>query len=144
MKIQVWHAVVSHTLAIKLIFMCSKTVHCECIYAAPPGGCYDIQVVSTTDSTINVMWRKPNFTGRADYYYNVYYSNPNSAGAFILHNKCPYVDVGGLVEYSVTTLLPQTNYAVRVTVHNGVSDQDLENIHLRTCEVTASTTDGCK
>ncbi len=43
--------------------------------------------------------------------------------------------------YTVTGLVPFTSYIVRVTTHNGVSDQD-PNTHLRMCEVSNMTVEG--
>ena len=74
----------------------------------------------------------------------MYHSNPSITGAFILHNMCPFVNQDTIVEYTVKDLLPQTNYTLRVVVGNGVSNQVSEDRHLRTCEVTTSTTDGSK
>ena len=52
------------------------------------------------------------------------------------------VDDGSTVTYDVMGLLPVTMYSVWVTTHNGVSDQDPQNDHLRRCEASAETTEG--
>ena len=43
------------------------------------------------------------------------------------------------VSYTLTGLDPFTSYTIRVTVHNGVSDQDAAGKVNRQCEVTTTT-----
>ena len=45
------------------------------------------------------------------------------------------------MQYSVSGLRPLTNYTIRVTVHNGVSDQDPGGEQRRRCEVSGVTGD---
>ena len=45
------------------------------------------------------------------------------------------------MQYSVSGLRPLTNYTIRVTVHNGVSDQDPGGEQRRWCEVSGVTGD---
>ena len=45
------------------------------------------------------------------------------------------------MQYSVSGLRPLTNYTIRVTVHNGVSDQDPGGEQGRRCEVSGVTGD---
>ena len=51
--------------------------------------------------------------------------NPSHEVAyFIQHNSNPFIQDSPLVQYSLSGLRPLANYTIRVTVHNGVSDQD--------------------
>ena len=95
----------------------------------------------TRNNTITILWEKPLLTGRPDYYYNVYYSDPDLPGSFILHNLNPLVKSFPLVSYSVSGLRPMTSYTVRVSVLNGVSGQDPDGEEDRRCEVTTTTGD---
>ena len=95
----------------------------------------------TRNNTITVRWMSPLITGRDDYFYNIYYSNPDSPGEFKQHNLNPFIRKYSLLQYSVSGLRPQTNYTIKVTVNNGVSDQDLGGEEERKCEVSATTGD---
>ena len=95
----------------------------------------------TRANTIAVMWERPSITGRDDYYYNIHYSDPDSPGDFIQHNPNPLITTSPLVRYSVSGLRPQTRYTIRLSVLNGVSEQDLAGEAGRRCEVIATTGD---
>ena len=112
-------------------------------FAGPPSACRNLQVIEsrTRANTITVMWKRPLTTGRDDYYYNVHHSNPDLQGSFLLHNINPFIKTSPLVRYSVSGLRPLTNYTIRVSVLNGVSDQDTSGEEGRRCEVTAITGD---
>ena len=53
------------------------------------------------------------------------------------------IDSRNRVAYTVSGLRPFTSYQMKVTTHNGVSDQD-PNSHLRQCLVNATTGEPCK
>ena len=112
-------------------------------FAGPPSVCRNLQVIEsrTRANTITVMWERPLITGRDDYYYNVHHSNPDLQGSFLLHNINPFIKTSPLVRYSVSGLRPLTNYTIRVSVLNGVSDQDIAGEEGRRCEVSAITGD---
>ena len=112
-------------------------------FSGPPSACRNLQVIEsrTRANTITVMWERPLTTGRDDYYYNVHHSNPDLQGSFLLHNINPFIKTSPLVRYSVSGLRPLTNYTIRVSVLNGVSDQDTAGEEGRRCEVTAITGD---
>ena len=97
-------------------------------------------VDSRTDTTVVVTWRRPTVTGRPDYFYRVEVSDPERVNAFNEHNSNL---VNGNIQptYSVSPLVPHTSYVIRVSVHNGVSDQDPDG-HLRICEVVVMTLEG--
>ena len=109
----------------------------------PPSACRNLLVIEsrTRANTITVMWERPLITGRDDYYYNIYHSNPDLQGSFFLHNINPLITTSPLVRYSVSGLRPLTNYTIRVSVLNAVSDQDTAGEEGRRCEVTAMTGD---
>ncbi len=90
-------------------------------------------MISRTD-TIIIRWSRPAITGRNDFFYRVLHSDPDNIGEFITENA-NFRDDSSVVTYTVTGLVPLTPYKVRVTTHNGVSDQD-PNTHLRMCEVS--------
>ena len=85
-----------------------------------------------------MRWNRPVITGREDYYYNIYHSNPDLPGNYTKFNTNPYISASSILQYTVSGLRPLTNYTIRVTVHNGVSDQDLAGEEKRWCEVTAT------
>ena len=109
----------------------------------PPSACRNLKVNSerTRANSIRIEWEYPLITGRDDYYYNVHYSDPDQPGTFIRHNVNPLVKTSPLVGYSVSGLRPLTTYIIRVTVLNGVSEQDTEGEEGRRCEVSATTGD---
>ena len=98
-------------------------------------------MISRTSTAITVSWTQPTTTGRPDFFYRVQHSDPNNVGQFIRVND-NLRDHGNEVTYAVSELVPFTNYIVRVTTHNGVSDQDPDS-HLRQCQVTSMTREGC-
>ena len=109
-----------------------------------PSACHNLQVIEsrTRANTITVMWERPLITGRDDFYYNIHHSNPDLQGSFLLHNINPFIKTSPLVRYSVSGLRPLTNYTIRVSVLNAVSDQDTAaGEEGRRCEVSAITGD---
>ena len=46
--------------------------------------------------------------------------------------------------FTVESLQPDTTYSITVSVHNGVSDQDSENVRNRECMIVAKTMQGSK
>ena len=111
----------------------------KCI-TAPPSACRNLAVSdSSTHNKITVTWNGPSTTGRTDFYYNIYYSSPEDEGKFTQHNRHRYFMSLYTVSYTLTGLDPFTSYTIRVTVHNGVSDQDAAGKVNRQCEVTTTT-----
>ena len=99
-------------------------------FLEPPIEVRNLEVVSSTNTTITLRWTRPLITGRSDFFYRVFYSDPNSIGDFI-SSEDNLVTNSGTVTYEVTGLVPFTSYILQVTTHNGVSDQDPDNSHLR-------------
>ncbi len=95
----------------------------------------------TRANSIRIEWERPLITGRDDYYYNILYSDPDQPGTFVQHNPNPLVKSSPIVGYSVSGLSPLTSYTIRVTVLNGVSEQDRGGEEGRRCEVNATTGD---
>lgn len=87
------------------------------------------------------MWERPSITGRDDFYYNIHHSNPDIPGGFMLHNVNPLITSSPLVRYSVSGLRPRTRYTIRVSVLNGVSEQNSAGEEGRRSEVMATTGD---
>ena len=92
-----------------------------------------------TATDITVEWRRPNLTGREDIYYSVYYRELKNLYGITVNSY--YVNNSDYVDYSIDGLVPSTQYLIKITVRNGVSDQDMENDIFRTCETVASTAD---
>ena len=107
-------------------------------HTEPPSAIIDLRVADTTDTTITITWNWPTTTGRSDFFYRVFQSDPNQLGRFIL-SRDNLVDQGSTVRYEVTGLIPFTSYILRVSVHNGVSDLDPDRAGGRVSEVIART-----
>ena len=54
------------------------------------------------------------------------------------------VNTASTVTYTVTDLEPYEDYVITVIVHNGVSDQDTNNVSSRTRTTEAQTMQACK
>ena len=125
------------------ILMCRPilhvNVHVKCCIG-PPSACRDLQVFEprTRANSITIRWMRPLITGRDDYFYNIHYS---SNGTFVRHNRSPLIKSSNFVEYTLSGLRVLTDFTVRVSVHNGVSDQDPSGEEQRRCEVNGTTGD---
>ena len=117
----------------------------------PPNPVLDLRATQIGNTSITVTWTRPEIC-RTDFYYIVEYSDPDNFGNFLpatgdLMNK-RYYNSAPTVTYRVPTissglsLRPYTDYTIRVTVHNGVSDQDSENEPLRRAELQNRTREG--
>lgn len=129
-------AQVSHI--IKLYAVSSGHVITFFLASAPPSGCTSTNVISVTATDITVEWKRPDLIGREDFYYSVYYRELTSLSGITLG---PYVNNSDYVDYTIDGLQPSSQYLIKITIHNGVSDQDMENEISRTCETVASTAD---
>ena len=129
--------------------VCGRDIHISINFLrnisslGPPSACRNLRVRQerTRANTITVRWERPLITGRDDYYYDIFYSDPELPGNFKKHNLNPFIKNYPLVTYSVSGLRPLTNYTIRVVSCNGVSDQDPEGEKERRCEVLETTGD---
>ena len=127
-----------HSRANMIIYLLCLLYH----HLGPPNACTNLMVQSRTDTTVVVTWMRPTDTGRPDYFYRVNVSDPERVNAFNVHNS-NLVNRNMDPIYTVSPLVPHTSYVIRVSVHNGVSDQDPDG-HLRICEVQVMTLEGGK
>lgn len=109
----------------------------------PPGACTNLQVITRTDTTVTVRWSRPATTGRSDFFYRIFHSDPENLGQFKL-TRDHMINHSRAVTFTVTDLVPNTPYIVRVSTHNGVSDQDVDNFESRICKISAMTMEGGK
>ena len=87
-------------------------------------------------SSIIVRWSPPaEDGGRTDLYYQLEHSDPDNLGSY---TDTVYVS-GSTRSRTFSGLRPFTQYCVRVTAHNGVSDQDPDGTHLRRVEECTTT-----
>ena len=115
-----------------------------CIHSAPPSHVQGLQTTTVTSTSVTVRWIRPEVTGRPDFYYTLQYSDPDNIGAFLRTNPLRIVNSALSVSHTVTGLQPYTTYTIRVTSHNGVSDQDTENAALRVVTIQVRTLEGGK
>ena len=105
--------------------------------AEPPGSPQNLRLTVQTTS-IAVRWSSSTETGgRSDLYYQVEYSDPDVPGTFIAR----YTQS---TSYTITGLEPHTSYCIRVSAHNGVSDQDPDRSQSRMVEECTRTEEDSK
>ena len=97
--------------------------------------------LSPQQSSITVSWSAPaDLGGRRDLYYQVEISDPDNLGSF---TGTVFLS-GRTTSRTISGLRPHTQYCVRVTAHNGVSDQDPDGEHPRTVEECTRTLEARK
>ena len=106
--------------------------------SAPPTAVRNLRNTTRSVTTLTVQWDRPTTIGRDDYYYVVEYSDSDNNGTFITSID-NFRNTATTVTYEITGLTSATEYTIRVSVHNGVSDQDPENAHKRIREIKVST-----
>ena len=90
-------------------------------------------------NSITVRWSPPAEDGRrTDLYYEVIRSDHNDTRSY---NTKVYRNTNSR-SYTFSGLNPFTEYCVKVTAHNGVSDQDPDGTHLRTIDECVTTLEG--
>ena len=93
----------------------------------PPNSPHNLRL-NEQSTNIAVSWSPSTETGgRSDLYYQVEYSDPDAPGTFIAR----YTQSNS---YTITGLEPHTSYCIRVSAHNGVSDQDPDRSQIRMVE----------
>ena len=91
-------------------------------------------------SSAVLEWSRPYIPGRHDLYYDVYISN---SGKYVKFNSYPVVSDSARVRYTLTGLRPLTNYQVKVSVCNGVSE-NYESTEGGACELSWTTSNNSK
>ncbi len=114
-------------------------MHVIIVNTAPCGPVINLRATTITTTRVTLSWTRPEGDGC---YYSIEYSDPNTA-LFILSNG-NYVNSALSVSYTIPNLRPNTPYTIRVTTHNGVSDQDTENEALRRVDLPIRTLEGGK
>ena len=106
------------------------------VYIEPPEAPRNLAVSATSAYAITARWTPPaELGGRDDLFYKAEHSDPDNLGSF---TGTVYKNEGD-TSHTFTGLTPYTQYCVRVTAHNGVSDQDPDGTHLRTVEECTET-----
>ena len=136
----------AHVSFFILSLLCKITfiIPTSLIHSAPPGDVRDLQTTTVTSTSVTVRWTIPEVTGRSDFYYTLQYSDPDNIGEFLPANPIRIVDTALSVSHTLRGLQPYTTYTIRVTSHNGVSDQDTENAALRRVDIQVRTLEGGK
>ena len=102
----------------------------------PPSSPNGVTVSALSSRKMRVSWSHPSQSGgRSDLYYTVQHSDPDTLGQFI-GTTCLS---SSATSHMYTDLRPGTQYCIRVTAHNGVSNQDPAGNSSRTvqkCETT--------
>ena len=112
-----------------------STIFINC--AGPPSVPQNVGLTPLKNS-ITVRWSPPaEDGGRTDLYYEVIRSDHDNTRSF---NPSVYRNTNSR-SYTFSGLNPFTEYCVRVTAHNGVSDQDPDGTHLRTIEECVTTSE---
>ena len=86
-------------------------------------------------TVIRASWSQPTTRGRSDLYYTVEYSDPDNLGKYLLSDNLR----GSVTSLRISPVRPNTQYCVRVTAKNGVSDQDEGQSQLRMVESCVTT-----
>ena len=98
-------------------------------------------MVAESPTSLLASWSLPSQTGdRSDLYYKVEHSDPDNLGSY----TGTVYKSGGSTSHTFTGLRPYTQYCIRVSAHNGVSDQDPDGDHLRRVEECIRTSEDSK
>ena len=113
------------------------------LLADPPSAPLGLTQTESTDNSLSISWNRPvSDGGRSDLFYRVLYSDPDpdKVGVMIEAN-CTQSFNRCVTEHecTITDLQPATKYVVRVSAHNGVSDQNEGGALARLTQVTLET-----
>ena len=98
-------------------------------------------MVAESPTSLLASWSLPSQTGgRSDLYYRVEHSDPDNLGSY----TGTVYKSGGSTSHTFTGLRPYTQYCIRVSAHNGVTDQDPDGGHLRIVEECIRTSEDSK
>ena len=100
----------------------------------------NLRNTSDTSTSLSVEWSTPAYLGeRDDLYYTVERSDPDPDNVGVMiETECGGGCLTG-TSCTVTGLQPATTYVIRVTAHNGVSDQDAGGALARQEQITLMT-----
>jgi hypothetical protein len=116
-----------------LIAMIQFTNHSS----APPPPVSDCDVNQRFDTAMAIQWTTPaNCGGRSDCYYQIKINDGSP------EEHSPVFRPNTQETITVDDLQPDTTYAITVSIHNGVSDQDPDNSRNRECLIVATTLQG--
>lgn len=108
-------------------------------FAASPSSAQNVNPVVRRNTTVVVGWGPPlSNGGRNDIYYAVKYKEVGSLGPFTPTGQT------NKSNFTVRGLQPVTQYYIRITAENGVSDQEPGSEEERTTEIVVLTTEGSK
>ena len=108
--------------------------------AGSPSAPLNLEPIGYTDSSITIRWEAPYENGgRSDLYYQVHHSDPVIPGLMIEANCTRNEECLTDTVCTITGLQPATTYFVRVSAHNGVSDQDEGGALTRIIDITLET-----
>ena len=108
-------------------------------FTASPSLAQNVNLIVRRNTTVVVGWEPPlSNGGRNDIYYVVKYREVGSLG--------PFTTAGHTSEspFTVHGLKPVTQYYIRITAENGVSDQEPGSQDERTTEIVVVTREGSK
>ena len=106
------------------------------INAEPPGAPQDLYTFAVSPNNIEIHWAPPTDNeGRRDLYFQVEHTDPDNLGSY---TGTVYLGASSS-NHTFSDLRPLTQYCVRVTAHNGVSDQDMGSEALRVVEACVKT-----
>ena len=101
----------------------------------------NLHATRVNETFVVVNWSHPEYLGeRTDLYYIVEISDPDNVGQMVEVMNCdPNNACLKKNSCNITSLQPATTYVIRVTAHNGVSDQDRGGALARQKEITVKT-----
>ena len=109
-------------------------------YTEPPSAPRNLKLTDVQSTSITISWSQASDNGgRSDLYYQIEYfptSDQNNRGVIYMRSTT--------TTYRITSLKPYTQYTIRVSAHNGVSDQDPDRSQSRVVEQTNRTAEDGK
>ena len=107
------------------------------LHTEPPTAPLNLRM-DAQSTAISLMWLpSPETGGRSDLYYKVEYSDPDNIGKH-------FASYTMSTSYTIIGLRPYTMYCIRVSTHNGVSDQVPDRSASRMIEECTRTHEGSK
>ena len=124
--------------------MYSDMKYAQHLPSASPSAVQDHGSTSQSNTSITIAWRQPaSLGGRGDTYYTIEIREQGSLSDFRMVDQ--ESDTGAAdYTYTVVDLNPVTDYLIRITAENGVSDQDPDTLDARRVEIRVKTEEGRK